>query len=71
MGTHREAGLAAFIRETTLEVEKDLSPKCDRRSRSQVEEWRRSFKAKISPGIPGVDAEALFESDGKKERSAH
>jgi hypothetical protein len=65
-GNSREAGLAAFIRETTLEVVKDLSPKCEQRSRSQVEEWRWSFKGKISPGIPGVDAEALFDMERKR-----
>ncbi len=47
---------------------KDLSPKCEKKTPDQLEVWKRSFRCKISPGVPGVDAELLFEIEKKRAR---
>jgi hypothetical protein len=60
-GKSRSNGLASLVRGATFEVMKDLSPKCEKRTPEELEVWRRSFRGKISPGVPGVDAEQLVE----------
>ncbi len=56
------------MRGTTFEVVKNLSPRCDQGTAEELKAWRRSFRGKISPGVPGADEELMFEIQKKRAR---
>ncbi len=67
-GKSRAEGLASLVRDTTFEVVKHLSPRCDKGTAEELEAWRRSFRGKIRPGVPGADAEVMDEIQKKRAR---
>jgi hypothetical protein len=61
-GTHHGVGLASFLRDEPVQ-KKNISPELKRLKWIRTKPWRRDFRERVKPGIPGVDADTLFERE--------
>ncbi len=61
-GTHHSVGLASFLRDEPVQ-KRNISPELKRLKWIRTKPWRRDFRERVKPGVPGVDADTLFQRE--------
>ncbi len=67
-GGYRSSGLASFLVEKPV-VERSISPNLKELKGFRNKPWRNDFRRKVRPGIPGIDANALFDIERRRLKS--